>query len=364
MRFVEIPLSGIIDFTSTEEFKNCPVIPITPHRATSHSMNPRGHPDDIILILAYNETDELIGYIGALPDKLSLVSGHRIAWNSCWWVHPVRGKEVAMELFYRFLDRWNKQVLFADLTPLTYKIISTMDFFQGRIQTGARGYLRMPLSEILPPKNHLFRSFKWLFSACDFIFNLFWEVRLNIWQNRKKTDKNMNSVFVRDLDSSIIDLIQKESARELIGRGEGELKWIRDYPWITQMKERVYAPRYHFTYYARRFEYHQVKISEKNQIKAFLIITIRNNHLKVPYLYYEAGSLSGIMDFLLHFMISSKVRYISLYRSDLAEYLLKNPTPMIWKKRITRYTAASKDIIGVLPEDYDLQDGDGDCVFT
>jgi hypothetical protein len=364
MRFVEIPLSGILDFTSTEEFKNNPVIPITPHRAISHSMNPRGHPDDIILVLAYNETDELIGYIGVLPDKLSLISGHRIAWNSCWWVDPVRGKEVAMELFYRFLDRWNKQVLFADLTPLTYKIICKTGFFQGKIRTGARGYLRMPLSEILSMKNRVFRFFKWLFSACDFIFNIFWEVRLRIWQNRNKMDEKMNWIFIRDLDSSIINLIQKESTRELIGRGEDELNWIRDYPWISQMKDKTFAPRYHFTSYARRFEHHRVKITENNQIKAFFIITIRNNHLKIPYLYYDAGSLPGVMDFLLHFMISSKVRYISVFRNDLAEYLLANQTPMIWKKRITRYTAISKDIIGILPEDYQLQDGDGDCVFT
>jgi hypothetical protein len=364
MRFVEIPLSGILEFTSTEEFKNSPVIPVTPHRARSHSMNPRGNPDDIILILAYNEKDELIGYIGALPDRLNFNPGHRVAWNSCWWVDPVRGKEIAMQLFYRFLDRWNRQVLFADLTPLTYKIISKTGFFQSRIQTGARGYLRMPLSEILPPKNKVFRSLKWLFSATDFIFNIFWEIRLKIWKNRNEIDEKMKWFFIRDLDSSIISLMQKESTKELIDRGEEELNWIRDYPWVSQLKDKVYAHRYYFTYYARRFEHHRVKLTENNEIKAFLIVTIRNNHLKIPYLYYDTGSLSLVMDFLLHFMISTKVRYISIFRNDLAEYLLKSPIPMIWKKRIPRYTATSKDIIGILPQEYQLQDGDGDCVFT
>ena len=364
MRFVEIPLSGIIKFISSEEFLNGPVIPITPLRAISHSMNPRGNPDDIILILAYNENDELIGYIGSLPDHINLIAGQRVAWNSCWWVDPVQGKETAMQLFYRFLDRWKKQVLFADLTPLTYNIISKTGFFQTRIKTGTRGYLRMPLSEILPPKNQVFRSFKWFFSAFDFIFNIFWEIRLKIWKDRNKMDEKINWAFIWDLDPGIAGLMQKESTGDLIGRGEAELNWIRDYPWISHVKDKVYASRYNFTYYARRFEHHRIKITENNQIKAFLIITIRNNHLKVPYLFYEKDSLSQVMNFLLHFMITSRIHYISVFRKDLAEFLFKNPAPMIWKKRIPRYTAISKDIFSILPEEYQSQDGDGDCVFT
>ena len=95
-----------------------------------------------------------------------------------------------------------------------------------------------------------------------------------------------------------------------------------------------------------------------------MIVTIRNNHLKVPYLYYTSGSLTHVVDFLVHFMISGKVSYISVFRKDLAECLLKHPAPMIWKKRIMRYTAISKEIIQMLPGDHKLQDGDGDAVFT
>jgi hypothetical protein len=364
MRFVEIPLSGILDFTSTEEFKNSAVIPVTPQRARSQSINPRGSPGDIILILAYNEKDELVGFIGALPDRLSLSHGWRVAWNSGWWIDPIRGREAAMPLFYRFLDRWNKHVLFADLTPLTYEIVCKTGFFQGRIRMGTRGYLRMPLADILPQKNRVFRTLKWLFSATDFVFNLFWEFRLRIWKNRNQIDKKIEYQFISELDSSIISLIKQESTRELIRRGEEEFNWIHDYPWVIQGEPEPFTKRYSFTSHARRFEHHRVKIIESNQVKAFLIITLRDNHLKVPYLYYKTGSLSYVMDFLLHFMISSRVQYISVFRQDLADYLIKYRTPMIWKKRIARYTAVSKDLAGILPEVYQLQDGDGDSVFT
>lgn len=364
MRFVEIPLSGISEFIATEEFRNSPIIPITPLRAISHSRNPRGNPDDIILILAYNEKNELTGYIGALPDTLKLIPECRAAWNSCWWVDPAKGKEIAMQLFYRFLDRWDKQVLFADLTPLTYEIISKTGFFHSGIQTGTRGYLRMPLSEILPPKSPVFSTFKWFFSVFDFIFNIFWEIRLIIWKNRSPGNEKVKWFFIRELDTDIKDLMEKGSSGELIGRGEAEFNWIRKYPWVTKVKDKEYTTRYNFTYWAGRFEHHWIKITENDQIKAFLIITIRNNHLKVPYLYYMPGSLPNVMNFLLHFMISGKVSYISVFRNDMSDFLMKNPAPMIWKKRIKRFTAISKEIIQMLPEDYQLQDGDGDTVFT
>jgi hypothetical protein len=364
MRFVEIPLSGILDFTSTEEFRKSAVIPVTSQRAISQSLNPRGLPDDIILILAYNEKDELVGFIGALPDKISISPDWRIAWNSGWWVDPIRGKEAAMPLFYRFLDRWNKRVMFADLTPLTYQIICRTGFFQGKVRMGTRGYLRMPLADILIPKKQVFRYLKWLLSAIDLIFNLFWEFRIRIWVKRNPFNKKIEYTFLEDLDPSVINIIQQESTRELIRRGEVELNWIRDYPWIIQGKPDIYAGRYPFTSHSRRFEHHRVKITEGTQMKAFLIITLRDNHLKVPYLYCSTGSLSCVMDFLLHFMISSQVYYISVFREELAEFLLKYRTPMIWKKQIPRFGAVSNDLAGILPEVYILQDGDGDSVFT
>ncbi len=364
MRFVEIPLSGIMDFTLTEEFRNGPVIPVTPRRAKSQSLNPRGHPDDIILIIAYNDNNELIGYIGALPDRLSLVSGKRVAWNSGWWVDPDRGRDAAMPLFYRFLDRWNRHVLFADLTPLTYQIACKTGFFIGKVRMGTRGYLRMPLADILPSKKRIFRSMRLIFSVIDFIFNLLWELRLRIWKNRHQMDKNIKCEFIRNWEHSVSDLIRHESAMELINRGEAEFDWIRDYPWVLQGMPDENARRYHFTSHTKRFDHQRIKISEGNAVRAFLIVTIRDNHIKVPYLYCDRRTLPVVMDFLIHYMISVRARFISVFREDISGYLLNSRTPMIWKKSIARYTAISKELSGLVPEGYILQDGDGDAVFT
>jgi hypothetical protein len=364
MRFEEYTLSRLVPYILSERYEQSAVIPITPHRAQSQTQNPRAGPDDIVLIVAYNDKDEIIGYIGALPDWLNGDSQKKIAWNSCWWIDPQKGREAAMPLFYRFLDRWDRKVIFSELTPQTFQIITRMEFFDNRIMMGCRGYLRLPLSEILPLKKNMFRSIRWLLYAIDNIFNLFWEIRLIIWNLFNKAKSDVEWQFVGSIDDEIAGLISYSSETELIKRGEAELTWIRDHPWVVEGKPDIYAKRYHFTSHTRHFCHQWVKIISGNDLRAFLIITLKDGHLKVPYLYYLPGSLPDILNLLLHYMISNKVLYVSIYHEDLADCIMKSKTPMLHKKLIPRYTAISKDLSDLAPKSYFLQDGDGDCVFT
>lgn len=364
MKFEEYTLSQLVSYTLSDKYEQSAVIPITPLRAKSQVKNPRANPEDIVLIIAYNDQDEMIGYIGALPDWVGGDIHKKAAWNSCWWIDPVNGREEAMPLFYRFIDRWDRKVMFAELTPQTFQIVSRMGFFEGRIITGCRGYLRLPLSEILPAKRNIFQPIRWLLYAIDTIFNLFWEIRLMIWNALNRKNDNMEWQFVESSDEEIARLISQSSDKELTRRGEAELTWIRDHPWVMEGRPDTYAKRYHFTSHARHFLHQWIKIISGNDLRAFLIITLRNGHLKVPYLYYTPESLPDILDFLLHYMINNKVLYVTLYRKDLADWFMKSKSPMLYKRRIPRYTAISKDLSDSVPEDYFLQDGDGDCVFT
>ncbi len=362
MRFEEFTLSKLVPYTLSDRYEQSAVIPITCHRATSQAKNPRANPEDIVLIVVYNDQDEIIGYIGALPDWIRGDMHKKMAWNSCWWVDPVNGREVAMPLFYRFIDRWNRKVMFAELTPQSFRIISRMGFFESRVIMGCRGYLRLPLSEILPAKKNIFRSFRWLLYAVDTVFNFFWEIRLKIWTSMN--DKDMKWQFAGSIDDDITRLADQLSQNELLKRGGKELTWIRDYPWVVEGRPDTFAKRYYFTSHARHFLHQWVKIKSGDVLRAFLIVTLRDGHLKVPYLYYTPGSLPGILNFILHYMIINKVLYISIYRNDLADCIMESRTPMLYKKRIPRYTAISKDLSDSLPENYFLQDGDGDYVFT
>jgi hypothetical protein len=133
---------------------------------------------------------------------------------------------------------------------------------------------------------------------------------------------------------------------------------------VLQGKPDENARKYHFTSHTKRFDHRRIKISVENSVRAFLIVTLRDNHIKVPYLYCVRGMLPVVMNFLINYMISVRARFVSVFRQDISEYLLNSRTPMIWKKSIVRYTAISKELSELIPEGYILQDGDGDAVFT
>ena len=362
MKFEEFTLSELVSFTFSDRYERSTVIPVTRHRAISQARNPRASPEDVVLIIAWNDQDEIIGYTGALPDWINGDMDKKAAWNSCWWADPVKGREAAMPLLYRFIDRWKGKVMFSELTPGTFQIISRIGFFESRIISGSRGYLRLPLSEILPEKKDIFRLVRWLLYAVDTVFNLFWELRLIAW-----TLLNQQTVkwqFAGSFDDEINSLVDHSGKNDLSRRGASELTWIRDYPWVLEGRPDSYARRYHFTSHARHVQHQWVKIECGHDIRAFMVVTIRDGHLRIPCLYNTPGSMPGILNFLLHYMIGNKVLYISIYRSDLADYIMKSKTPFLFKKRIRRYFALSKELTAITHENYILQDGDGDCIFT
>ena len=64
------------------------ILPITKNRALSYINNPNANEDDLVLFVAYNK-DNIIGYIGVLPDSIFIENNvYNIAWATSWWVDP------------------------------------------------------------------------------------------------------------------------------------------------------------------------------------------------------------------------------------------------------------------------------------
>jgi len=69
-------------------WENSNNFPITKYRARAHAKNPRADRNDLALVTMY-DGDELIGYLGVLPDKLLLNNEEtKWGWLTCWWTHP------------------------------------------------------------------------------------------------------------------------------------------------------------------------------------------------------------------------------------------------------------------------------------
>ena len=70
MNFKVLTIKQLEEYIHSSEFKNAEIIPITFHRARSQIKNPRATSENVVLIIAYNDKNEIIGYTGALPDWL------------------------------------------------------------------------------------------------------------------------------------------------------------------------------------------------------------------------------------------------------------------------------------------------------
>jgi GNAT superfamily N-acetyltransferase len=354
---------NILEFVSSDQFSKLKHIPITKHRALSYANNPRSASSDEILFVAF-ENDEVIGYLGALPDKI-FYQGEwkRMAWLSCIWVDPrFRGKNIAGQLIDLTLKEWDYTTMMTNMTPGVLKNYERTGHFNAQvIRSGIRGYLRFNLVEVLPPKGGIFARIKLPLQILDFILNIINAIRL-VFYPGYKMDPAISYEYIEKISPEAEELINDVNRSSLLKRGRLELEWITGYPWILEDKENPESKRYYFSSVSRLFFYQQVEFrDENNRVSAFLMLSIRDNHLTVPYVFFSSGMESSLVKFLFNTMLDYQLNMLTVFHPELAKKIKEMPSPFLFRKKILRPYFIPKTLD--LP-DPAFQDGDGDGVFT
>jgi GNAT superfamily N-acetyltransferase len=353
----------ILEFVSSELFSKLKNIPISKHRALSYANNPRAAASDKILFVAF-EDDEVAGYLGALPEKI-FYRGEwkRMTWLSCFWIDPkFRGKNISKQLFSLAMQEWDNTGMITNMKPGTLKIYERMGYFHSpATRVGIRGYLRFCFSEILPPRGGVFPKIKPLLQLVDFIFNLANAIRL-VFYPGYKMDPGLGYEYVEEISQEAGELINNCNQRYLIKRGKQELEWINSYPWVLEQEEDTDSRRYYFSSVSKRFFYQNVEFrNEAGTVTGFLMLSIRNNHLTVPYAFFIEGMESPLVIFLFNTMLDYQLNMLTVFHPQLSEEIRKTKSPFLFKKKVLRPYFLPKTLD--LPE-LAFQDGDGDCVFT
>ncbi len=267
---------NILEFVNSDQFSRLKSIPITRHRASSYAHNPRSDSSDKILFVAF-ENEEIIGYLGALPEKIFYQEEwRRMTWLSCFWIDPqFRGKNISKQLFDMAMKEWDKTAMITNMKPGTLKIYERTGYFQDPVtRIGIRGYLRFNLSEILPPKGGVFAKIKPVFQAIDFVFNIFNAIRL-VFYPGYKIDNDIHYEYVEEISPEAGELIDKCNQSYLIRRGKQELEWVKNYPWVLEQEENADNRRYYFSSVSKRFFYQQVEFHDENgNVVAYLMLSI------------------------------------------------------------------------------------------
>jgi len=353
----------ILEFVSSEQFSRLKNIPISKHRALSYAHNPRAAASDKILFVAF-ENDEVAGYLGALPEKI-FYQGEwkRMSWLSCFWIDPrFRGKNISKQLFDLAMQEWDGTAMITNMKPGTLKIYERTGYFHPPVtKSGIRGYLRFCLAEILPPRGGIFAWIKPLLQILDFILNTGNAIRL-VFYPGYKTESSLRYDYTEEISPETEELMGVCNQQYLIRRGKPELEWINRFPWVLEQEENDESRRYYFSSVSKRFFYQQVEFhDETDTVTAFLVLSVRNNHLTVPYAFFNKGMESALVKFLFNTMLNYQLNMLTVFHTELSEEIRNSPSPFLYRKKILRPYFIPKTLD--LPEPA-FQDGDGDCVFT
>ena len=366
IRYEYLNQAGLTEFLSTDEYRHMPYLPISRHRAESHLHNPRLDADDILLILAY-ENDDMLGYLGILPDHI-YPSGQQLQYGclSCLWITPAgRGKGLGSILLKKGVEAWGGLAMLSDYVPRTAKIYQRAGVFNPPIQkTGIRLYIRMDMAYILPPKKKIFLKMKPLLKLGDRLSNLFLDIR---FVATPKLNPNISIEYIDQIDDECVNFISPFLKHQLIRRGREELNWMLDYPWVLSGRNPDQeSRRYYFSSVDASFRYHCVKVRQKEgPMIGFLMFMERNKHLKLPYAYFQNENIDLIVKVIEHLIQVWRVNTFTTFSPNLVEYWTTHKAIGLYKKTVERNYILSNGLAQKLSnEDFDIMDGDLDDGFT
>lgn len=365
IQITEITVAQLPDFVGSSDWQRLNPKPVTLLRAISQFHNPRANPNDIALIIA-TENNELIGLVGILPDLLNGRPEKKAYSNTCWWVHPEKGKQLAVPLFLKAFAACGQRMFMTDCTPHTIHILQKTNWFVcPSASQGMRGFLKFNLNELLPAKIPSLRKLAPILKLTDRVLNLL----IIPWKEfvRKRLTKNPFQAEIVDvLDQELCQFIEAHSQNEFTRRTGKEIEWILKFPWIKQKRNSpAESPvNYPFSYLVENFEQYLLRITESGKTTGLLLISVRDGHMKVPYAYFDEVNASQVITTINLQALMKNVTTLTIFNPALVQQAEKEANPFIFRKKIKRLIAVSKSLADEYQEFPVLQDGDGDVVFT
>jgi len=361
MKLIDIKKNELENFLLSDIYKNSKNIPITKYRAISQINNPRANNEDVILIIAVDDLNQIIGFIGALPDRLADYPSIKLAWNSCWWVDKASQSNTSMKLLFRFFSVWNSNVMMRDLTEHTKKIILSIKGFSAiRKLHGRKYFLRLNLIDKV-------KSFKIFFRLSDSIFNFITNIYMKLFVYKNIESKDFYFEFSNSLSKEDSEFISKLNTTEIFKRNVTELNWILKYPWLVQRNEKdTFEERYFFSSVKKTFSNKIIYVKEVKSKKLIAIIFIKeiNKNVEIPYIYFEPENLPIVSQIILNYLIKEKAISFLTFNDNINNWLSKNRKSYIFMKRIEKEFVINEKLKPYINDNFKFQDGEGDYVFA
>lgn len=339
-------------------------VPITPARAASQVRNPHAGPHSILLLLAM-EGERICGYLGILPSRTGL-NGPPVYFNTCWWAEPGAGAGVSLGLLSEFMKLSGGMAAFSDLTPRTASIMKGLPGFLTKEREGLLLRFRPAWNKrlklrCLSGKANPTLKLTWLAGGgrfLDLVFLLPYYLRRRRFYKAGKESSGM--LISRALPEEALTFLSGFDGRFLTLPSTETAAWWTGTGWLVAPDRAAVAlaGRYYFSTLALSHKVEWYVLKSKDGICGMACVGMRDGLAKTHYLWYAE-------------------EYEKTFFESLTSELLKDPccnalltyhpafTPFLKKafrnsgRKLTRYTAFNAKL-----EHLEMQDGDGDYVFT
>ncbi len=346
---------------------NLDVWPISLHRAKSHALNPRADSEDVALIVAFDEMENICGYIGILPD-IAFVNDQnfKVGWLSCWWVDPkMRGTGTGKKLLNRAIDLYDKRVMLTEFTTEAGNIYKKHPSLEMLLPLrGKKIFFKSISRKILPRKKQFW---KWMFPFLfigDALHNLIRQPSSKL--KRFNQGKNNHVEEIKSIGAEIESFITPFLQKNLFKRDYHSFNWIVNNPWILKEPfDQEQKNKYAFTSSKKHAWLKQyVSKNSDGEIDAYFILLNNDRQLKIPYLFSTGRSIGSVSRFIWNLIEVEKIESLTFYHNYLSDYLNVNKFPSLHTRDTQRNYISGLNLAAFFSEETVIFDGDGDCAFT
>jgi hypothetical protein len=315
-----------------------------------------------VALLIAIDGDDLVGYLGMLPDTFSGPSGrHRGAWLSTLWIDPnQRGQGIAKRLLQEAFNCWHDRIAVTRFTTEAAALYERSGKFSWLLPlAGVRCYMRSNLHDLLPKRFPKLGMLKWPLVVIDTAMNVLHDLRIRLWLSSHRL--GFRTEHVPTVDDEMAALIPLQEGNPF-RRSQVEMNWILAYPWLLEGKT---DKRYHFSSADRQFKMECIKVYGRDeQLLGWAMLNTRNGNIQVPYFFASANGYDDVVISIIRETARRKANTITVINEDLARTLRQNGPFWLRRRFCRRYILSTKlwaelGAPGITP-----QDGDADAAWT
>jgi len=271
------------------------------------------------------------------------------AWlNTLWVKHKFRNKDVANKLVSAAVQLYDGNVLVAVSAFKNQQIESLKILDKIPALKGQTFYFKSVKHKQLPNGSISQKLKRVTVLIYDALINIF-----NATYNKTKRYKDDIGLFKEIVNTNELqNFIQPFLQKNIFKRNVDSLDWIKQYPW--QNSNNLKQPHRHFVIY-----------DDDGEITSYIMVSVIDKHLKIPYIYASGRTISKVSKFIWSLVYNERIEQFTFYHKFLGDYIKTIDLPCFRKKEVSRRYYAGEKISWYFSYENDITiaDGDGNCVF-